>query len=62
MVGSGGQLAGEHYASISCPNQEQGVAASVRVLTLEKRYTTNERLALKFPKQIFKENLDHFIQ
>lgn len=62
MVGSGVHLAGEHNASISCSNQEQGVAASVQTLTLETRYTTNERLALKFPKQIFKENLDHFIQ
>lgn len=62
MVRSGVHLAGEHNACISCPNQEEGVAVSVQVLTLETRHAVNERLALKVPKQIFKENLDHFTQ
>lgn len=39
------------------PLQEQDVATFVRVLTLETRHTLNERLALKVPKQIFKEML-----
>lgn len=38
MVGSGVYLAGEHSASTSYPNQEQGVAASVRVLTRDQAH------------------------
>ena len=34
MVGRGENLAGDHDAAASCPNQERGAAASVWVLAL----------------------------